>query len=59
MVSEMLTSHGIPGREKNGAGGGTDAERLLRALGISGKLAGFQPPPIWWSASGAIPGTSA
>ena len=43
MVSEMLTNHGIPGREKNGAGGCTDAEHLLRALGVSGKLAGFQP----------------
>lgn len=43
MVSEMLTNHETPGQGDGGSGGSMDAERLLRALGVSGKLAGFQP----------------
>ena len=43
MVSEMLINHGTPGQGEGPSGGTMDAERLLRALGVSGKLAGFQP----------------
>lgn len=43
MVSEMLTNHETPGQGNDGSSGSMDAERLLRALGVSGKLAGFQP----------------